>query len=152
MARPKNNSAPEGAQAGIADENAQVDETQGASTDQNPGENAEHQGEEKGEGTAQENGGDKSPEASTDEKKPEGEGEKPSDSSNEEKGETTPKTGEENGGDKSPDQVSVFSESRKGKTIFAASGQAIIFDNDGKATVNEIDALYLKKCSGFVVG
>jgi hypothetical protein len=51
-----------------------------------------------------------------------------------------------------PGKVAVVSESRKGKTIFAVSGEPIVFDNEGKATVNEEDALYLKNCPGFVVG
>jgi hypothetical protein len=48
--------------------------------------------------------------------------------------------------------IPVFSESRKGITVHAASGQPIVFDDEGKATVNEVDALYLKQCPGFVVG
>jgi hypothetical protein len=48
--------------------------------------------------------------------------------------------------------IQVFSESRKGATIYAASGTPIVFDNEGKAMVNEVDALYLKQCPGFRVG
>jgi hypothetical protein len=49
-------------------------------------------------------------------------------------------------------KTAVVSESRKGKTIFAVSGEPIVFDNEGKAAVNEEDALYLKGCPGFIVG
>jgi hypothetical protein len=49
-------------------------------------------------------------------------------------------------------KVAVVSESRKGKTIIAVSGEPIVFDNKGKATVNEEDALYLKQCPDFKVG
>jgi hypothetical protein len=49
-------------------------------------------------------------------------------------------------------KAAVVSESRKGKTIIAVSGEPIVFDNEGKATVNEEDALYLKNCPGFIVG
>ena len=48
--------------------------------------------------------------------------------------------------------IPVFSEKRKGKSIIGASGQVIVFDNEGRAKVNEIDALYLKSCSGYKVG
>jgi hypothetical protein len=48
--------------------------------------------------------------------------------------------------------VAVVSESRKGKTIIAVSGEPIVFDDEGKATANEEDALYLKSCHGFIVG
>ncbi|GHV91219.1 hypothetical protein AGMMS50268_17220 [Spirochaetia bacterium] len=150
MARPKK--SPQGDQDGITEENAQGNETQGASPDQNLVENAEHQGEAGGDETAEENGGDNSPEASTDETKPKGEGENQTDSPNEEKEKTEPKSGAENGGDNSPALVSVVSESRKGQTIIAASGQPIALDNEGKAKVCEIDALYLKQIPGFQVG
>jgi hypothetical protein len=48
--------------------------------------------------------------------------------------------------------IVVVSESRKGKTIVAASGDPIVFDAEGKAMVSEMDALYLKSCPGFIVG
>jgi hypothetical protein len=51
-----------------------------------------------------------------------------------------------------PGKVAVNSESRKGKTIFAVSGEPIVFDDEGNAIVKEEDALYLKQCPGFVVG
>jgi hypothetical protein len=51
-----------------------------------------------------------------------------------------------------PGKVAVVSKRRKGKTIFAVSGKPIVFDNEGKATVNEEDALYLKSCPDFIVG
>ena len=43
----------------------------------------------------------------------------------------------------------IISETRKGKTILGASGEKIVFDSEGRATVNETDALYLKNCPGF---
>jgi hypothetical protein len=61
------------------------------------------------------------------------------------KGDTPPNT-------PAPGKVAVKSESRKGKTIFAVSGEPIVFDNEGNAMVKEEDALYLKQCPGFVVG
>ncbi|GHT84387.1 hypothetical protein FACS1894137_07360 [Spirochaetia bacterium] len=193
MGRPKN--APQGEQTGTTEENVQDIEAQGASPDQNPGENADQQGEGEGNAgaTAQENT-DTTPAVSTDETKPD-EGEKPSERSTETetdgenpteseapdpalptgtvimnegkeyvkvgypnewlpKEKTIPPEGLVQGGDNptpAPGTVKVISESRKGQTIIAASGQPIVIDNEGNATVSEIDALYLKQMPGFIV-
>jgi hypothetical protein len=46
-------------------------------------------------------------------------------------------------------EIVVTSEKRKGKTIFAVSGNPIVFDNEGRAKVGIKDAEYLKNCPGF---
>ena len=42
-------------------------------------------------------------------------------------------------------RVTVFSKDRAGKKIIAKTGEIIVFDADGKASVREADALYLSK-------
>jgi len=53
------------------------------------------------------------------------------------------------GSDNDEAEITVTSEKRKGKTIFAVSGKPIVFDNEGKAKVCKADAEYLKNCPRF---
>lgn len=46
-------------------------------------------------------------------------------------------------------KVSVLSERRAGKTVYAVSGTPIVFDAEGNATISVEDAMYLHKCPGF---
>lgn len=129
----KNNTseAPEGALEETAEETARVDENTGAETGQETAGTTEQQGE--------------------------GNGEKPDSQPLNDEQSGTPDTATD-GADNAPSKPSssgkavVVSEGRKGKTIFAASGKPIVFDDEGKAEVEEADALYLKNCPGFKVG
>jgi hypothetical protein len=133
MAWGKKDQAQEGANAGNAGENAaQLDEGQSGNHDLNSGVTEQQETGNAGGNTAQNESGPEGEEGQQDQ----GEQGKSNES-------TVPPV---------PGKVTVFSESRKGKTIIAVSGEPIVFDDEGKATVNEEDALYLKTCPGFIVG
>jgi hypothetical protein len=51
----------------------------------------------------------------------------------------------------SGDPVTVVSDKRAGKTIFAKTGRPITFDEKGRATVSAEDGLYLENLPGFVL-
>jgi hypothetical protein len=138
MAKKKDDQAQEGYEDGNSGENAaQIDEGQGETPDMNPDKTEQQEA-----GNAGENA-DTSPDVS----EPEGEGKQGEELNDPDQGsDDTPPAPPD------PGKVAVVSESRRGKTIFAVSGDPIVFDNEGKATVNEEDALYLKSCPGFIVG
>jgi hypothetical protein len=48
-------------------------------------------------------------------------------------------------------EISIFSKTRKGKTIVGVTGKPITFDSEGKAKVNKADAEYLTNCPGFEI-